>query len=222
MDLKVCLSVKWLRLKECPVFGGALYHDSELVALMFNSSGINQEFKIFAAKTPTYPDISEMGEEERAEALLAFFKGGDEWVVHLTNVVSFSKEFRERLSLEKMIVSPDNGADILVQTCGIEAVMAACVPWVLEKDLVAAPPSNAVAAKSMTKEPPASIPPKLLQLPAIGVGSKPPVHPDSSAHLAGIAGAVAEVADATRDLFDGTEPVAPDEIVEVSEDDKHA
>lgn len=221
-DIKMRLYVKWLRLKEWPVFGGAFYHDSKLVALMFNTSGINQEFKIFATKTPVLPDVSGMGIDERTKALQDFFKDREEWVDYLNHVASFSKELRERLSLEKMIVSPDNGADILVQTCGIEAVMAACVPWVLEKDLVAAPPSNAVAAKSMTKEPPASIPPKLLQLPAIGVGSKPPVHPDSSAHLAGIAGAVAEVADATRDLFDGTEPVAPDEIVEVSEDDKHA
>lgn len=216
MDIRMRLYVKWLRLKEWPVFGGAFYHDSKLVALMFNTSGINQEFKIFATKTPVLPDVSGMGIDERTKALQDFFKDREEWVDYLNHVASFSKELRERLSLEKMIASPDNGADILVQTCGIEAVMAACVPWKLETELVAAPSSNAVAA-----EPPPPIPPKLLQLPAIGVGSKPPVHPDSSAHLAGIAGAVADVADETRVLLNGTQPVAPHEIVEVSEDDKH-
>jgi hypothetical protein len=211
----------WLRFEGHEVYGAALLLNDEVFDACFNTQDLGGEFRKFANKRPTLPDVEGMSPEQEALTWLKYHEADPDWVEYHRHVIAISEEFTQRLKCEK-VVSVRGTADKLVEKCGFDNILEVCVPWELESERAEAPPSEVVAAEPITKESPASNPPRLLQLPAIGLGSKPPVHPDSSVHLANIAGAVAEVAEETRDLFDGTEPVAPHEIVEVSEDDKQA
>lgn len=207
MDLQERLLVRWLQLKGLHVYGASLHReDGELIALVFNTDNINSHFVAFANKKPELPETSLMSLEEQAEAMLSFFKkDANDWVAYYKHVVALAEDLKARLKLEMVVTSADNGIDQLVKECGIPIVLEACVPWVLptaaEEVKVDTPPSKVIR----------------FEPPAIAPAAKPPQHPDSSIHISGVPDARKAVGDHVGDLFDGTEPVDPGEIVEVGD-----
>ncbi len=195
MNLQERLLVQWLQLRGLRVYGGALFRDGEILALVFNSDDLNDYYVAFANKKPVPPDTSSMSPENQALTMLKFLKDRDEWVAFYEYVVSFAEELKSRLKLELIVVSADNGIDRLIKECGIQMVLDACVPWLLESERVAAPPSNVAAPASK---------PLVLKVPEFVAATEPPFRSDSSAHMGQLPAARHEVTGEVEKLLGGT------------------
>lgn len=197
------LLVRWIRLKGLHVYGASLHRgDGELFALIFNTNDINSHYVAFANKKPELPEASLMSPEEYARAMLNFYRDDPGWIEYYKYVIALAEGLKKRLKLELVVTSADNGIDLLIKECGIPIVLEACVPWELptaEEATIDTSPTRVIR----------------FEPPAIAPAAKPPQHPDSSIHLAGVPDARRAVGDHVNDLLDGTEPVDPGEIVEV-------
>jgi hypothetical protein len=206
MNFRERLRVQWFQLRGLRVYGGALFRDGEILALVFNTDDLNVYYVDFADQKPVPPDTSSMSPEKQALTMLKFLEHRDEWVAFYEYVVSFAEELKSRLKLELIVASADNGIDRLIKECGIQMVLDACVPWLLESERVAAPPSNAAAPASK---------PIVLKVPEFSAAPQPPFHPDSSVHLEQLPAARRGVEEEVGDLLDGTDAIADHEISEV-------
>lgn len=206
MNLRERFLVQWVKLKGLPVYGAAIYIDTEFYALVFNTPDLSDHYRLYSDKVPNFPDISKMNLEERANAMVVFYEDKDDWADFFKHVAQLSKDIRERLALEKIVIASDNGADMLVKECGLKMVFDACVPWILESERAAAPATTVAA--------PASKPPTIFAPPVIALASNPPQHFDSGAHLAEMPVAQQQVQEEVKDLLDGTEHVDASDIVE--------
>ena len=198
-------SLMWLRYEGHEVYGAALLLNNEVFGALFNTQDLAGQFKVFANKRPVQPNVEGMSPKEEAEAWLKHHEADQDWVAFHKHVVEISKELDQRLKCEK-VVSVRGTADKLVEKCGFNDIIDACVPWELESERVAAPPSNAAAPASK---------PIVLKVPEFSAAPQPPFHPDSSVHLEQLPAARRGVEEEVGDLLDGTDAIADHEISEV-------